>query len=316
METLLSKISVLPSVNCRDSEIKEMPLYQMLFDIMNGKYKEVVEAVRNEKDEAKQKELKAKLPCFMPSGTFSGKAEKDLKYHSGYLCLDIDERDNKDLEDFAMLKEEIKSIPYVMYCVKSCRGKGYMCLIPIDEPTLHRQYFRTLQHAFAKANIQIDKSCVDVSRKRFVTYDPQPYINTGAQVFSVIEPTPKSQRETEPQHVKGDAETRAKVEALVGVISTEGIDICGDYNQWFSILSSLANEFGEDGREYAQAISEQGATYKSPDDVDKRYNDALKHSKLKYTIATFFKFAEDGIREYKLKHDFEHITKEANNDEI
>ena len=314
MNTLLSKISWLPSINCRDSEIKEMSLYAMLFYITSGKYKDIVEAVRNEKDEARQKELKAKLPCFMPSGTFSGKAAKDLTYHSGYICIDIDAKDNKDLEDFAMLKEKIKAIPYVMYCAKSCGGEGYMCLIPIDDPTEHRQYFRTLQHAFAKANIQIDKSCIDVSRKRFVTYDPQPYINTGAMVFSVIEPETEPQRETEPQHIELNAEQKLYIEELINEIRTNGIDICGDYNQWFSILSSLANTFGEDGREYAHIISEQGATYKSPDDVDKRYSEALKHSNLKYSIKTFTKFAQEGIWAYRLAHDFEHITKEVDND--
>ena len=309
MNDITTKVSLFPTINCKDSDIKDTPLLTMLARIANGKYKAEVEALREEKDEDRQKVLKNKLPCFTPSGTFSGKSASTLKEHSGYICIDIDAKDNTHLKDFATLKEQIKAIPYIMFCALSCRGKGYMCLIPIKDTTKHGQYFKTLQHAFAAMGVRIDSNCKDISRKRYVTFDPLPYINTGAQVFDVVDA--EEEHKAEPQHTETTEETRAEVEALVDIIGRECIDICGDYNQWFSILASLANEFGEAGRRYAHVISEPGRTYKDADDVDKRYNEALKHKGLQYTIATFFKFANEGIKSERLARDFEHIKNDV-----
>lgn len=304
MINLAVNISLFTSVKSTNASIKEVPLINVLAFISNGKWRGLVEAVRNERDEARQKALKEQLPCFTPSGTFNGRKADSIKQHSGFVCIDIDEKDNKQVKDFARLKEILTALPYVAYCATSCRGNGYFCLIPIADTTKHREYCLTLQSAFEACGIIVDKSCIDVCRKRYVSYDPAPYINTNAKLFSSLIKDDRQRLCRGSNEIT--EETRLKVADLVEAITQEHIDVCGDYNQWFGILCAIAHAFGEDGREWAHLISEQGATYKSAEEVDKRYNEAYK-SKAAYNIGTFIYHAENAIKQHRFEHDFNGI---------
>ena len=261
----------------------------LLCGFTSGKWRAAVEAVRNEADEAKRKELKRGLPCFTPSGTFSGKKEADLTRHSGFICIDLDAKDNT-APDFDRLKELLPGCPNVAYCARSAGGKGYFCLVPIADPAKHRAYFRALCRDFAGCGLKVDRSGADVCRKRFVTYDPAPYINTGAQVYDY---TYDEEECPEAQRLNGEIPEGARSPLMLAILKWADAherDLTGDYRQWFEMLCALTSTFGEDGREYAHRLSKYGEKY-NPGDTDRQYDECLKHGGYAYNFGTILYYA-------------------------
>ena len=302
METNLfkAKISLLPCVNADDSEIENTSLGRVL---IADTWRAQVEAVRAEKDAAKQKALKDALPCFTPCGTFSHVWRAGLLQHSGFISLDIDYKPekgiNKALAGFD-LKAAISAVPFVAYCGLSCRGAGYVVIIPIADTAKHREYFRALAYHFERAGLEIDAQCKDVSRKRFVSWDAAPYINTAARPWAITLPEREhTTRETLGRELDA-SETAAKVEAVIDACELNAWDITESYEDWRRILSALAGTFGEAGREYAHRISALYPRYDAAQ-TDAKFTNLLKHPEYKDGIGTFFYIARQEIG----KHDFE-----------
>ncbi|MBK8878761.1 MAG: hypothetical protein IPN74_09510 [Haliscomenobacter sp.] len=96
----------------------------------------------------------------------------------------MDAKDNAErLTNYAELKSELAKIEYVAYVGQSVSGTGYWVLIPIKDPTRHKQHFQALEIAFGNAGLIIDAACSDVTRLRFWSYDPDPYMNHWAKTW-------------------------------------------------------------------------------------------------------------------------------------
>lgn len=307
-----AKVSFFRSVRGKSHPVS---LGKLLCALTSGEWRGTVEAVRNEADEAKRKALKQGLPCFTPSGAFSGRKAADLTEHSGFISIDLDAKDNA-VPDFDRLKELLPKCPNVAYCALSAGGKGYFCLVPIADPAKHRAYFRALCRDFGKCGLTVDRSGVDECRKRFVTYDPAPYINTGAEVYDYTcdekeRPEARKISEKIPQEARSPL-----LLALLDWADARKVDLAGGYEQWFEMLCALASTFGEDGREYAHRLSEHGATY-DPRDTDKQYDECLKHGGYDYTLGTILYYArkEMGDAEFgrvTLERDFSDLLDKIN----
>lgn len=127
--------------------------------------------------------MKTRLPAFTPSGLFRGGAANTLLKLTGLICIDIDRKDNLQVEGYDRLKDQLGRLPYVAFCGRSAGGEGYYAIVPIAQPNKLLLHFRSLQTEFSAMGITIDPSCCDVSRKRFVSYDPEPYINQEAEIY-------------------------------------------------------------------------------------------------------------------------------------
>ncbi len=295
-------VTLMPHYKCDSSEQSTIPLGRAL---LSAKWRAQVEAVRAEKDPKRQQALKHKLPCFTPSGTFDPVSDAGLLAHSGYISIDIDAQDNTDVADFASLKDKISAVPYVLYCGLSCRGAGYVLIVPIADPAKHRDHFRALQEDFYKCGLVVDPSGINVSRKRFVSYDPDPYINTGAKVYSYALP-----EDYQPTPVRNftDAETLAALDALTGQIESRKIDITSDgmpgsYERlWLRELAALANCMGEDGREYAHRISCYYPGY-THGETDEKFTSLLRSPMGKIQMGTLFYLARQALN----AHDFDDL---------
>jgi hypothetical protein len=154
------------------------------------KYKQVVDAIRAEADEAQQKKMKMQLPLITVSGTFApGRKDTGLIEHSGLICIDIDEQDNPDLENFAQLGPMLRGIPHAAYVGRSVRGRGYMAIFVLGNPLLHRQHYRAIEEQFNELNIVVDTCCLNEARARFYSYDEEAYFNHDAIPYNRL-PTP------------------------------------------------------------------------------------------------------------------------------
>ena len=174
----------------------------ILVRIKDGKFREKVEQLRSIKDKNTYAEAKTNLPSVTFSGTFSKRNNKNLIKHSGLICLDID-----NLDDVEKIKATIKEDRFVYAIFTSVSGKGLAVLIQIEpDQEKHFSAFQKLKDYFLMMyGLEADGSCSDISRLRFLSYDPNMHINSDAKIFKVntVSSVPKRAPDKAPRNVKG-----------------------------------------------------------------------------------------------------------------
>ncbi|ODS29744.1 MAG: ATPase, partial [Candidatus Scalindua rubra] len=149
---------------------------------------------------------------------------------------------------------------------------------------------------------KIDESCKDVSRARYVSHDPELFINTHSKIFKDYIKEPKEKEKLKVETNKGREEIKQQVEyvinqiedrsILIGEIETEEGHIKDKYNGWMRICFAFANEFGEGGRDFFHKVSKISSKYNQKD-CDDQYDKCLKSNGEGITIATFFHYAKE-----------------------
>ena len=268
--------------------------------LKNDSYSKDVEYIRQINDKKERNVLKSNLPCITPSGIFLKRTVSGLIKHSGFICIDIDSEDNPNISDFNQLRDQLKNIINVAYSGLSVSGKGVFCLIPILYPEKHKEHFEALKICFKNLGIIIDKSCGDISRLRGYSYDKDAYFNENAEMFNEIfeykfDTSYLPKNEIIENSSQNDENTFKKVQRILNEIENTGIDITKNYNQWFNIGCALANEFGEEGREFFHVASRNHNKY-HPESCDNLYSTCLERKYSEIGIGTFFHWA----REYDL----------------
>lgn len=245
----------------------------------NHKIKDKVLAVRNCKNDEERKILKSNLSGFIPSGTTPNGRSDDNLIHNGVISIDIDYKDNINIDNFDYMTDIMSKSPFVSYCGRSCGGKGFFILIPISNPEKHRGHFKALQKDFEEIGITIDKSGINPSRFRYFSYDNEAYYNFNAEVYDKIF------EEKKPVHAPIYYNEDSDFYKVLNKINKNGIDITGGYDDWFQIGCSISNHFGESGRQYFHEISCKSAKYKEKD-TDIQYDRCLRCNRI--TLKTFF----------------------------
>jgi len=256
----------------RDKEPKkELSLQDVLF---TDRWEKPISKLRNETDQDKRKRLKSSLPFFVPSGITEGRKDSEMVKHNGVICIDIDKRDNSNVSNFDNLKNVISVVPYIAYLGLSAGGNGYFAIIPIKDPKKHKEHFKSLEIDFRRCGIKIDGSCSNECRIRFVSYDPEPYVNEEAKIYNRYVPNERNGG-SQLRNEEVNAEDFATVSKWMVLLKKYGTKKEFNYGEWFSMACALAWEFGEAGRELFHSFSEAFPDY-HPDDSDNKYNDALK----------------------------------------
>jgi replicative DNA helicase len=162
--------------------VGDFAIDDILAGIKDGKFKGKVEQLRNIKDKNAYAEAKINFPSVTVSGTFSQRNKKCLIKHSGLICLDID-----NLDYVETVKSTIKKDRFVYAIFTSVSGKGLAVIVPIEpDQEKHFSAFQKLKdYFFMMYGLEVDKSCSDISRLRFLSYDPDMHLNTKAKVFKV-----------------------------------------------------------------------------------------------------------------------------------
>mgnify|MGYP003592687829 CR=1 FL=1 len=166
---------------------KNSELNIILNEIKAGKYQKQIENLRKITNEAEIKKAKINLPNFTASGVFTICNDDGLMEHSGYIQVDIDLKDilkantTKDI-----LREKLIVDNYIYSLFDSPTNTGLKAIVKI--PTIaHLGSFLALEKYFLeKYKIQIDKSCKNISRRFFVSYDKDLYLNKDSEIFAEI----------------------------------------------------------------------------------------------------------------------------------
>lgn len=168
--------------------------------IKNGHWKERVEQYRalpntTKDEEEKKKSVKNSLPYFTGSGVFKGrrKAESITEYN-GRIVVDIDHIVNMNEARELLNQDEFTEASF-----KSVSGDGLAIVVKI-EPERFAETFvalesyyknkyshviKVLDKAGNPREFSIDKSCSDCSRPRFISFDPELFINSNSSLFVV-----------------------------------------------------------------------------------------------------------------------------------
>jgi hypothetical protein len=277
--------------NIHDSQDTDIELASFLEGVQSGKWQDIVFDVRNAPTK-EIKDLKKKTaPLVTVSGSFSARKDDALRKHSNFIAIDID-----NLDDAAETKKRISQDPFIYAAFLSIGGNG-LCLIVKIDGTRHIDAFNGIAaYLYNEYQLIVDQSGKNVSRARFVSYDPFMLLNTKSATFKKYLPKKKEQKHPKVMVIKTD------FDAMIKQMDQKGINLCEDYSDWLSICYALIQEFQEQGREYFHTLSSHSSKYNSID-CDSQFDACLKnHSESKSkksTIGTIYYHAkQNGIDIY------------------
>lgn len=268
----MNKVSIFENATSTDP-IENITIDDFLQAVKYGKWQSQVEAVRAEQDAEKRKSLKVKLPSVTISGTFSKRDEKYLIDHSGFICIDID-----GFSDKAPLLAD----KYTYALFKSVSGGGLACLVKVN-PQKHKDSFRWLQkYYFESYGIVVDPKPQNVASLRFISYDPDLFINDKSKTsLTIKEKTVRVQ--SLPVIISDD-----KISVLISEAVSRGIDIAPDYSSYINLAFALVDGFGEAGRSWFHSLCSTNSKYNSLH-ADRQYNISLKRgSKSGISVGTLY----------------------------
>jgi len=210
--------------------------------IQEGKSKDLVKKIRQEKDKSKRNLLKQSLPAICFSGQFTKRNDNSLNVHSGIICLDFDGyKSNKEL---LQEKERLSKNKYVYSVFISPSGEGLKALVRIPEDVAnHKGYFFALLKHFDSPHF--DKTSKNLSRVCYESYDPLIHINTLASVWEDIE---EQEYEQIRKHVDLPTIPITDENKIVDILlkwwTRKYGMIEGERNNNVYILASAFNDFG------------------------------------------------------------------------
>lgn len=255
-------------VSCFKSYSDRIPKPVNLLVWLNSKkYAKQILELRNTKDKAIRNKIKASLPAVTISGQFEPTRKEDnLIHHSKLICIDIDYKGNEEVVNFKDLKQELFKIKNVAYIGLSASGNGYFLILPITYPKRHKQHFLALKNDLEGYGLKIDSAPQNVASLRGYSSDPDalfrhdaiPYRKWGKP--KKLTPAKVAKGHYYPSF-KDYTSTKDEVEAIIQQIVTQRIDITTHEPDWFRIACALANEFGEEGREYFHVLSQYHPRY-------------------------------------------------------
>lgn len=258
-------------------------LLQFLDDIRSGVWQDMVLPIRVERDENVRREMKKSLPGVTISGIFKKRSDNNISAHSGYISIDIDKLD-AELESARTI---LSKDPYVFACFTSVSGTGICAIIPIDG-SRHRDAFAAIS-AYLYDNYQfvVDQTGKNESRLRFVSFDPDLFINEDAARFKRYLPKEKPRKIPKVVYVQSD------FDEMVNTLAPH--NICERYLDWVSVGYALVDKFGEGGRQYYHTLSSCASKYDAGD-CDRMYSTLTRYASQSRdkmaTIATIYYFAK------------------------
>lgn len=250
----------------------QMSMTDFLNGTKYGKWKDLVEPVRNETDKKKRDALKKNLVAFTCSGIFSERKEQNLISHSGFIAIDVDNYTDKT---------KIILDAYTYSCFSSVSGLGFVVVVKI-EPTKHKESFKWLQKYYYESfGIIVDPAPQNVASLRYVSYDPTLEVNEKSKVSKIIvkeQLKPKSL----PIILSGE-----KVDEYVHEAVSRGLNIAPTYFDYLNLSFALVDGFGESGRRYFHSLCSVDSKYNDKH-ADTQYNIAVKRGKSGISVGTFY----------------------------
>lgn len=281
-----------------NTELSQCNLWKFL-TTTTQELQESLAKVRETTGKERQERKNQLLPIVTPSVVVNGKRDgAHIKSYTNIMCLDIDKKDNPDME-LEVILNKLKRLPYVAVAQKSASSEGYCVFIPIKDGHYHTEHFLALESDFAEIGITIDKACKDAVRARYYSFDAERYVNPTCSIY-VKRALPKSQAKdrisvvsyTTPSVYSTPTMSRSDLiadlsQACSGI---EQYNVCPSHQTWIEVGSALVKELGEGGRVFFHKLS-QGYPQYTEAETNSKYDELLKHAaKYGYNRGTIFHY--------------------------
>lgn len=166
------------------------PISKIYEGIKTGRWNEQITLHRNGKIDGKDP-FKGTIPCFTVGGVFvGGKNNDNCTIPSGLVSMDFD----KISEEFALheVLEQIGLDIYTHAYFISLSGDGLCVIFKIPTTNSNEEYQRRYRNLYNLIEPHVREYCKldslpNLSRLRFVSSDPDIYINEGCQTWEGIE---------------------------------------------------------------------------------------------------------------------------------
>lgn len=236
--------------------------------IRGGRWREPVERVRSATGSDYDK-LKKGLFVIYPSVLMRGsnKAATSIDEYTGILVVDVDGKQNApDLLEWA--PQSLKGDQWVLGYHRSCGGKGLAVYFLVDSTqTEHAAAYKELEDRLRHLHdIIADPACINANRARYISYDPEAYLNPSAEVWSIAEVPAQFE-----QQVRGNAAWHeGEGHQIICAAIEAGVDLTTTEQNWFRLGKWVAQQYGDDGRELFHQLSQFHPEY-STCECDKKY---------------------------------------------
>ena len=285
------------SKNCTETDIE-----YFLSDIKKQKYEDKVLAIRIAKkaykenptteNKEKLKSLKGSIPRVTISGLFSknGRTNENLIQHSGFIDIDIDGLDPKELQS---IKQRLSEDKYCYSVFTSCGGDGLAFIVKID-PNRHLDAWDGLAEYFYKNyKLSIDIVHKAVANTRNISSDSDLFYCENSMTFKEYTKKTKDKAvQVKFVYVKTD------IDETVKEIVRRNINLCDTYQNYRAIGFAIGSRFGESGRGNFHDLCSMDSSYNHKS-VERDYKAFCKEKSGGITIGSFYaKCKELGIEVY------------------
>lgn len=180
-----------------------------------------ITALRAEVDPAKRKELKDALPIVVWAGKFSKRGNANLTAHAGLLVLDYDKLEPDAL---AALRAKVVADPHTFGAFTSPSGNGLKVVVRIEpRPSNNEEHAQAWQVVADHFGNDPDASGKNVERVCFLSFDPEVYINEGAEPLHIPPMATAAPVRVGTMAGVSDAEVDAITERALGRVLHDGI---------------------------------------------------------------------------------------------
>lgn len=235
----------------------------------------------NQTDEQKKEyqNLKNFAPCVTPCGVFSDKGKvSTLQKFTGLIAMDLDQL-REGIEDAI---ERLKQDPYVYVIFKSISGRGLCVLFKIDDPKTSERFKENfagireyLISNYGLTSKQADASVSNMNRIRYISSDPDIFMNPDSSVARLFVTKAEAKRYTPPTNI---VHSDKDIDYVVSQIEEKrlefhdgGAGVSSNAGDWYRAGLALASKYGEAGFEYFDRISQFRHDYDQVETEKKYY---------------------------------------------
>jgi predicted P-loop ATPase len=249
-----------------------------MMDFLNGvrfgKWSSVIEPIIAEKDKARRNAMKRNIPSVTIAGVFRERKASELLEHSGFMAIDIDSFNDKT---------QLQSDPYTYSLFYSASQTGLVVLVKVN-PDKHKESYNWISdYYFKNFGIAVDEAPKSVASLRYVSFDPDLFINERSKRAGVKSDKRPKTSESMPIVLPDNVAAEMCNEAL-----SIGVDLAPDYASYFKLGCSLAAGFGESGRAMFHTLCSASEKY-NHGQAEKKYNECLRvYPKSGVSVGTFY----------------------------
>ena len=264
--------------------------------IKSGANKDTIKMIRSCKDKGERNEYKKLLPAICFSGQFNKRSDSSLILHSGIICLDFDDYEKK--KDMLQEKETLCKDKYVYSVFISPSGNGLKVLVKIpQDPDNHVNYFNALSKHFDSTHF--DKTCKNLSRVCYESYDPLIHINENSSVWDKIdEPEYKEVNTYRDRPTIPITDENKVVDILVKWWTKKYPMVEGQRNQNVFILAMAFNDYGINKSLAGYVLSQYVTEDFTHAEIDRTINSAYANTQ---NFGTKYYEDEDRVNQVKTK---------------